>query len=134
MTKADVLKILDQVGTDFGWQIGKISANYENGYMQAIRDCKARFYGLDHFVESNKMIDQVREGTEKVEVNEEIKTMLKDCITEVCAYGECEECQFFNSKDTTDGDYFCAIRDEMGAIPYYREWDIKSALLKEKVE
>ena len=123
MTKQDVLKILDQVGTDFGWQMGKISSNYENGYMQAIRDCKSAFY-KDHIVEVNK----------KVEVNEEIKCMLKDCIYRRCCESNCDECEFFDKKDTTDGSYFCAIRDKKGNIPYWKDWDIESALMKEKVE
>lgn len=53
MTKAEVIKIINQVGEDFGWQMGKVGANYENGYMKAIRDCKQAF---NHIVEANKMI------------------------------------------------------------------------------
>jgi hypothetical protein len=53
MTKADVIRIINQVGEDFGWQMGKVGANYENGYMKAIRDCKQAF---NHIVDSNKMI------------------------------------------------------------------------------
>ena len=125
MNKTEALKIIDKVGTDFGWQMGKVGANYENGYMQAIRDCKAAFYKMtDHFGEVNKI----------VEVNEEIKCMLKDCIYSKCSMSECAECEFFNKKDTTDGIYFCAIRDKKGNIPYWKDWDIESAFMKEKVE
>ena len=66
MNNADVLKILNKVGEDFGWQMGKVGANYENGYMKAIRDCKQAF---NHIVEANKMIDQFREDTKKVVTN-----------------------------------------------------------------
>jgi hypothetical protein len=64
VTNKDVLKKLNQVGEDFGWQMGKVGSNYENGYMKAIRDCKAVFQKEDHIVEVNKMIvtnaDRVR--------------------------------------------------------------------------
>ena len=56
MNNADVLKILNKVGEDFGWLMGKVGSNYENGYMKAIRDCKAVFQKDDHIVEANKMI------------------------------------------------------------------------------
>lgn len=38
MNNADVLKKINQVGENFSWQIGKVPANYVNGYMQAVRD------------------------------------------------------------------------------------------------
>ena len=59
MNNADVLKILNKVGEDFGWQIGSVPTNYVNGYMQAVRDCKSPFYGKEH----------IREDTKKVETN-----------------------------------------------------------------
>ena len=128
------IKQIQEVGENFGWLIGKVSANWENGFMNSTQKCKEQFRKKevrkgfedivkDHFGEVNKM----------VEVNEEIKFMLKDCIYSKCLMSDCEECEFFNPKDTTDGIYFCAIRDEMGAIPYFREWRIESAFMKEKV-
>ena len=120
MKNADVLKILNKVGEGFGWQIGSVPTNYVNGYMQAIRDCKAPFYGKEHIGEANKKV--------------EVKGMLRDCIKKVCEYGECDECTFFDAWDRKDGTYLCAIRDEKGNVPYYKDWDIESALMKEKVE
>lgn len=111
----------NQVSENFGLQIGSVPSNYANGYMQAIRDCKAPFHKDDS--------SQVG----KIVVNAGKKQMIGECINHRCAYGECDECEFFNPKDSTDGDYFCAIRDDMGNIPYYREWDMESAL-GEKVE
>ena len=58
MTKQEALKIINQVGENFGWQVGKVGANYENGYMKAIRDCKFALQNAkDDFVEVNKMVD-----------------------------------------------------------------------------
>ena len=48
MNRADkiidyVVKQIQEVGENFGWQIGKLGANWENGYMQSTRDCKVQF-------------------------------------------------------------------------------------------
>lgn len=93
MTKQEALKIINQVGEDFGWQMGKVGANYENGYMKAIRDVKNAF---NHIVEADKMIvtnaDKVRNMTDEELLiflqnpcNETIKNgcigrLCKDCI------------------------------------------------------
>ena len=74
----ETVKIINQVGEDFGWLIGKISANYENGYMKAVRDCK---YAIKHSVEVNKMIvtnaDRIRSMTD-----EELANFLKKSCDE----------------------------------------------------
>ena len=47
----------------------------------------------------------------------------------MCSYGECEDCEFFNPNDETDGTYWCGIRDMNGNIPYNEEWDMHSAMI-----
>lgn len=94
MTKQEALKIINQVGEDFGWQMGKVGANYENGYMKAIRDCKQAF---NHIVDSNKMIDQFREDTKKVVTNaDRIRNMTDEELAELLAESntliKCKEC------------------------------------------
>ena len=115
MNREEAIKIINKVGEDFGWQMGKISANYENGYMQAIRDCKAMFAKFDN--EVNGMV-----------VNGKKMKMLKKSIYDECFDRECEECTFFDEWDETDDEIFCAIRDKDGNIPYNSNWDIESAL------
>ena len=67
---AYIMQQLSLIGENFGWQIGKIGANWENGYMKSNQDCKAHFRKdeikreiekilEDHIVESDKMIDLV---------------------------------------------------------------------------
>jgi hypothetical protein len=124
MTNKEALQKINKVGEDFGWLMGKVGSNYENGYMKAIRDCKAVFQKDDHIVEANKMI---------VSADKKKMKMVKKCIYEKCFLGECDGCIFFDEWDETDGEYFCAIRDNNGNIPYHTKWDIESAL-KEKVE
>lgn len=48
MSKADriiayIMQQLSLIGENFGWQIGRIGANYENGYMKSNQDCKTHF-------------------------------------------------------------------------------------------
>ena len=59
----------------------------------------------------------------------EKKIGVERVIKHMCSYGECEECEFFNPKDETDGTYWCGIRDEDGNIPHTTEWDMDSAML-----
>ena len=40
---AYIMQQLNQIGEDFGWQMGKVGANYENGYMKCNQDSKAHF-------------------------------------------------------------------------------------------
>ena len=40
---AYIMQQLSMIGENFGWQIGRIGANYENGYMKSNQDCKAHF-------------------------------------------------------------------------------------------
>ena len=65
---AYIMQQLSVVGSDFGWQMGKVSANYENGYMKCNQDSKAHFRRdkikkdiekllENDFVDSNKMVD-----------------------------------------------------------------------------
>ena len=80
MSNTDAIKTIEKVGTDFGWQMGKVSANYENGYMKCNQDSKAHFRKdiikrdiekilEDHIVEDNKKIetnaDRVRNMTDE---------------------------------------------------------------------
>ena len=80
MSKAEriiayVMQQLSLIGENFGWQIGRVGANWENGYMKCNQDSKAHFRKdiikrdkekiLEaHIVEVNKMIvtnaDRVR--------------------------------------------------------------------------
>lgn len=123
-----VIQQLNKVGENFGWQIGRIGANYENGYMKSNQDCKTHFRKEKIKKDIEAIInDHGGEVTEMV-VNEDKKQMLGECIYHRCSYGECDECEFFNEWDDTDGDYFCAIRDKDGNIPYYQNWDMNSAL------
>ena len=97
MTKQEALKIINQVGEDFGWQMGKVGANYENGYMKAIRDCKAVFQKDDHIVDSNKMIvtnaDRIRNMTDEelAELLAESNTLIKckECSEPMNEWGSC---------------------------------------------
>ena len=72
---AYIMQQLNQIGEDFGWQMGKVGANYENGYMKCNQDSKAHFRRdkikkdiekllENDFVDSNKMVvtnsDRVR--------------------------------------------------------------------------
>ena len=40
---AYIMQQLSLIGESFGWQIGRIGANYENGYMKSNQDCKTHF-------------------------------------------------------------------------------------------
>ncbi len=62
----------------------------------------------------------------------EKQKQVKDVLYHMCAYGEgCPECRFFDAEDTTDGDYFCCIRDGAGNIPTSENWDMGSAMLSD---
>lgn len=62
-----IMQQLSLIGENFGWQMGKVGANYENGYMKCNQDSKAHFRKdkikqdieeilEEHIVDSNKMI------------------------------------------------------------------------------
>lgn len=59
----------------------------------------------------------------------EKKIGVKKVICKMCSYGECENCEFFHPNDTTDGTYWCGIRDKDGNIPFHQEWDMNSAMI-----
>ena len=61
-------------------------------------------------------------------LEKEIK--VKEVLSYNCGYGDgCEECEFFNPDDTTDGEFFCAIRDSKNLIPFDDGWDMNSAMI-----
>lgn len=37
------IKQINKVGENFGWQVGKIGANWENGFMNSTQKCKEQF-------------------------------------------------------------------------------------------
>jgi len=50
----------------------------------------------------------------------EKKMGVRSALLYVCSCtSECISCDFFDSNDTTEGEYKCAIRDKDGNIPYY---------------
>lgn len=54
---------------------------------------------------------------------------VKNALNYMCGcISECILCDFFDSDDTTEGEYQCAIRDKEGNIPCYPNWDIDSAM------
>ena len=91
---AYITQQLNLIGEDFGWQMGRIGANYENGYMKAIRDCKQAF---SHIVDSNKMIvtnaDRIRNMSDEelAELLVEANTLVscKDCTEPMNEWGSC---------------------------------------------
>ena len=92
MTKQEALKIVNKAGEDFGWQMGKVGANYENGYMKAIRDVKQAF---EHIVEANKMVVTNEEYIKNM--NDKELARFLDCIgvcklINVCRDKPCEKC------------------------------------------
>lgn len=111
MNRSEAIKTIEKVGEDFGWQVGKVGANYENGYMKAIMDCKFALQnakddfvednsgyfqnGKDHIVEPNKIVvtneDYIKNMSDK-----ELARFL-DCIgvckfINVCRDKPCEKC------------------------------------------
>ena len=42
-------KKIEQVGKNFEWQMAAVPAEYANGYLQAVRDCKAACYEEEVF-------------------------------------------------------------------------------------
>lgn len=88
MTKQEVIKKLNKVGEDFGWQMGKVGANYENGYMQAVRDCKAAFYKDDVITNADKVRNMSDEELAKFIGDRCIKIVGE----EWCIYHNCDDC------------------------------------------
>lgn len=68
LTRKEAIRRINQVGENFGWQVDKVPVNYCNGYMQAVRDCKVPFYGLEK-PEENPLL----------EIIEKLKEELDDC-------------------------------------------------------
>lgn len=106
MTNKKALQKINKVGEDFGWQMGKISSNYENGYMKAIRDCKVVFLKDDKKVVTNA--DRIRNMSE-----EELAEFL-------CKFDACQRCSH-----NSDNACYTKNCDEIGIT---EKW------LKEKVE
>lgn len=106
---AYIMQQLNQIGEDFGWQMGRIGANYENGYMKCNQDSKSHFrkekikqnieemLREDHIVEANKMIvtnaDRIRNMTDEelAELLAESNTLIKckDCSEPMNKWGSC---------------------------------------------
>lgn len=60
----------------------------------------------------------------------EKKAKVKEVLSRMCGYGdECPDCVFFDPEDTTDGEFWCAIRDSENLIPFDDEWDVESAMM-----
>lgn len=59
---------------------------------------------------------------------EEKMKALKDTLNNKCEYEYCDDCEFFDLEDDTDGDYFCGIRDNEHKIPCSKGWNMKIAL------
>ena len=56
----------------------------------------------------------------------------KEILFRICRYhDDCHECRCFKPKDETDGDFFCAIRDSNGLIPFDDEWDMADAMISD---
>lgn len=60
--------------------------------------------------------------------------MLRNHLRKMCEYGDCDDCEFFEPTDDTDGCFFCAIRDKHEEVPFRVGWDMESAFMRKKVE
>ena len=143
MSKTDkiiayIMQQLNQIGEDFGWQMGRIGANYENGYMKCNQDSKAHFrkdkikqdieemLSEDHIVEPNKMIDlvevvrckncrhwgtEVAGETDRVKCCEYGKYMVGE--NGFCVYGEkTDQFRVLTKKVVTNADRIRNMTDE----------------------
>lgn len=62
----------------------------------------------------------------------EKQIQVRDVLYHMCIYDEgCSECRFFKPEDDTDGDFFCAIRDDKKHIPTDENWNMNSAMLSD---
>lgn len=59
---------------------------------------------------------------------QEKEVCVRDTLQEMCSYGDCASCSFFNPNDETDGQHWCFFRDKEGRIPYSSSWDMESAM------
>ena len=60
----------------------------------------------------------------------EKQSKVKDVLFRMCGYGDgCPDCDFFNPEDNTDGDHWCAIRDNQQRIPFDDDWDFMTGML-----
>lgn len=48
-------KKIEQVGKDFEWQIEHVPAEYANGYLQAVRDCKVALYDAETYKKAKEL-------------------------------------------------------------------------------
>ena len=76
MSKTDkiiayIMQQLNLIGENFGWQIGKVGANYENGYMKCNQDSKAHFRKekIRRDIEQMLSEEHIPGVTKKVETN-----------------------------------------------------------------
>lgn len=53
---------------------------------------------------------------------------LEDHMCNYCSYNPCDECEFFEPEDDTDGNYFCGIRDNNKKIPFHKGWNVNEGL------
>lgn len=58
----------------------------------------------------------------------EKQNMVKNALQRLCKHTDCEDCEFFNPDDKTDGFLWCAIRDKDRKPPSYKTWDMESAM------
>ena len=58
----------------------------------------------------------------------EKQNMVKNSLQRLCKHTDCEDCEFFNPDDKTDGFLWCAIRDKDRKPPSYKTWDMESAM------
>lgn len=59
----------------------------------------------------------------------EKKVGVRNTLRNACGYMGCEDCEFFDPNDTTDGEYWCGIRDVNENIPFHENWDMNSAMI-----
>lgn len=76
MNKADkiiayIMQQMSLIGENFGWQIGRIGANYENGYMKSNQDCKTHFRKekVKQDIEQILSEEHIPEVAKKIETN-----------------------------------------------------------------
>ena len=75
MSKAEriiayVMQQLNKIGENFGWQMGKVGANYENGYMKSNQDSKAHFRKDEIKKDIEKILEEhIGESNKKIETN-----------------------------------------------------------------
>lgn len=67
---AYIMQQLSLIGENFGWQMGKVGANYENGYMKCNQDSKAHFRKDEIKKDIEKILEEhIGESNKKIETN-----------------------------------------------------------------